>query len=492
MKNLALILGLLLVLSLGAVAQDWQDDDETNTRYNCDLVRAVIGDYGDQDFLQTGPDSYASLAAFLDSLFPKCLEKAATEDTDAGEQNATATEDDQTIEVAAMLELDKLIPFHGSCVITINDEFDMNLSVHIVSAKQEAMRVDVYPPGETVAAAVEGRSLEDFMGLPARIETFGEMEFPVGRYIFDVLVDEKVYRFEWLRENNRDAGLVLSCVGEEGPVVLPQIEAALALEGEETEAASGPQSERDTTDEGEVIAVLERNSMHFLDEFCSVMITDQFDTPFNVTVTGTERDGMSVDVYLPGESDPAAVSETRLDMLEGSIPIRIEWIAGEAFPLGTYTFDAHKDDATFRFEWLRQDENDYSFMFSCSGAQGFEDVLARLTDGDSYYFEEAGCALWIDAFEADMNIVVAGPDPEAIALDLYFPRENQPRAPDDALRDEFENGTKYRGEWISGDDFPLGAYNIVLHAGGNSYRVTWERLDPDYNLIFVRCEEAES
>ena len=43
---------------------------------------------------------------------------------------------------------------------------------------------------------------------------------------------------------------------------------------------------------------------------------------------------MSVDVYLPGESEPAAVSETRLDMLEGSIPIRIEWIAGETFPLG--------------------------------------------------------------------------------------------------------------------------------------------------------------
>ena len=160
--------------------------------------------------------------------------------------------------------------------------------------------------------------------------------------------------------------------------------------------------------------------------------------------------------------------------------------------LGTYTFNARKDDATFRFEWLREDENDYTFMFSCSGEQGFEDVMARLADGDSYWFENVGCALWIDVFDTDMNIVVAGPNPEAIAVDLYFPREDQPRVPDGAQQDEFENGTKYRGEWISGDEFPLGTYNIVLHADGDSYRVTWERLDPDYNLIFVRCEEADS
>ncbi len=488
MKNLALILSLWLVLVVGAAAQDWQDDDETNTRYNCDVVRAVIDEYGDQDLLQTGPVSYASLAAFLDTLFPKCLEKAAAEDADAGDVDTTATEDDQPVEVVAMLELDKLIPFHGSCVTTISDQLDMSLSVHIVSSKQEAMRVEVYLPGETQAAAVEGTRLEDFMGLPARIETFGEMEFPVGRYVFDVLVDGEIYRFEWLREDNRDAGLIVTCVGDEGPVLLPQLEAALALEDE----ANASQTEVDAKEPGEVIAVLERNSMHFLDDFCSVMITDQFDTPFNITVTGAERDSMAVDVYLPGESQPAAVLETRLDMLEGSIPIRIEWIAGEAFPPGTYTFDARKDDATFRFEWLREDENDYTFMFSCSGEQGFEGGLARLADGDSFWFEDAGCALWIDVFDADMNIVVAGPDPEAIAVDLYFPREDQPRAPDGAQRDEFESGTKYRGEWISGDDFPLGTYNIVLRADGDSYRVTWERLDPQYNLIFVHCEEAES
>ena len=490
MKNLALVLGISLVVAVGAAAQDWQDDNETDTRYNCDLVRAVIADYGDQDILQTGPDSYASLAAFLDTLFPKCLDKATADD--AAEPIAAGTEIDKRVEVVAVLELNKMIPFHDYCVVAIDDELDSDLSVHIVSTKHEAMRVDVYPPGETVAAAVADTSLEDFMGLPARIETFGEMEFSVGRYVFDVFVDDNVYRFEWLRENNRHAGLVVSCVGDEGQVILPQIEAALAQEGEAVAAAGVTQAEMDMTGAGEVIALLVRNSMHFLDEFCSVMITDQFDTPFNVTVAGNERDSMSVDVYLPGESEPAAVSETRLDMLEGSIPIRIEWMEGESFPLGKYTFDAHRGEASFRFEWLREDDNDYTFMFSCSGAGGFEDVLARLKDGDSYYFEDAGCMLWIDVFEADMNIVVAAPDPEAIAVDLYFPRENHPKATDGAQRDEFENGTKYRGEWISGESFPLGTYNIVLNAYGASYRVTWERLDQDYNLIFVRCEVAES
>lgn len=492
MKNLTLVAGLLLVLALGAAAQDWQDDDETDTRYDCDLIRRVIRDYGEQDLLQTGRDSYASLAAFLDTLFPKCLEKATADNADAGESIAAGTEGDETIEVVAVLELNKLIPFHDYCAVMINDEFDYALSVHIVSTKHEAMRVDVYVPGETVAAAVKDASVEDLMGVPVRSETFGAVEFPLGRYVFDVHVDEEIHRFEWLRADGSDAGLVVSCVGDEGPVILPQIEAALALEGDESGAASVSQTELDATGEGEVIAVLERNSMRFLDEFCSVMITDQFDTPFNVSVTGNDRDSMSVDVYLPGESDPAAVSETRLDLLEDSIPIRIEWIEGETFPPGKYTFDAHKGDATFRFEWLREDENDYTFMFSCSGAPGFEDVLARLKDGESYFFEDAGCALWIDKFDADLNIVVAGPDPEAIAVDLYFPRENHPRATDGAQRDEFENGTKYRGEWISGDEFPLGTYSIVLRAAGDSHRVAWERLDRAYNLVFVRCGDAES
>ncbi len=75
---------------------------------------------------------------------------------------------------------------------------------------------------------------------------------------------------------------------------------------------------------------------------------------------------------------------------------------------------------------------------------------------------------------------------------LYFPRENHPTATDGAQRDDFENGTKCRGEWISGESLPLGTYNIVLNAYGVSYRVTWERLDQDYNLIFVRCEDGES
>ncbi|MCY3779225.1 MAG: hypothetical protein OXG78_02860 [Chloroflexi bacterium] len=489
MKNLALVLGLLLVLAMDAVAQDWQDDDETNTRYNCDLLRAVIRDYGDQDFLQTGPDSYASLAAFLDTLFPKCLQKTADKDSVSGSD----AESDESVPVTAVLETGEMMAFRDYCtLIIVDDDVAEENRVYVSSTDHELISVEMYLPGAAEALAVVDTAVEDLMGLPVRIETFGDADFSVGRYTFDVRVEEDVHRFHWVRKDPENFGFMVSCVGEEGPVILPQIRAAIAAESEETDAAAAPQTDMDATDEAEVFAVLERNSMHFLDDFCSVMITDQFDTPFNVTLTGNERDSMSVDVYLPGESDAAAVSETRLDMLEGGIPIRIEWIAGEAFPIGTYTFDVHKDDATFRFEWLREDENDYTLIFSCSGEQGFGDVLARLADGDSFWFEDIGCALWIDVFDADMNIVVAGPDPEAIAVDLYFPRENQPRAPDGAQRNEFESGTKYRGEWISGDDFPLGTYNIVLHADGDSYRVTWERLNPDYNLIFVRCEEAES
>ena len=62
---------------------------------------------------------------------------------------------------------------------------------------------------------------------------------------------------------------------------------------------------------------------------------------------------------------------------------------------------------------------------------------------------------------------------------------------DDVDRDAFEDGTKYRAEWIVGDSFPLGEYAIVMHVGGSSYRVVWEREDEAYNLVFVHCEDIE-
>ena len=224
---MTLILGLLLILVVSAaIAQDWQDDDQTNTRYNCDVVRAVIDDYGDQDFLQTGPDSYASFAAFLDTLFPKCLEKVTDKDS-GGDSD---TESDGSTPVSAVLEMGEMIAFRDYCTLGIaDDDVAEEYRVYVSGTDHELISVDMYLPGAAEALAVVDTAVEDLMGLPVRIETFGDADFPVGRYTFDVRVEDDVHRFHWLRKDPEHFGFMVSCVGDEGPVLLPQMEAALAL-----------------------------------------------------------------------------------------------------------------------------------------------------------------------------------------------------------------------------------------------------------------------
>ena len=217
---------------------------------------------------------------------------------------------------------------------------------------------------------------------------------------------------------------------------------------DEATADGEPTTATDASGAGEIFAVLEIDSMQVLDADCTVWITDQFDADFNVTITGHGQDSMFVDVYLPGESQPAAVREVLEDTLERGIPMRIEWIEGNQYPLGVYIFDAQVGEESYRFEWTRQDQNDYTFVLNCLRVQDFEDALARLEDGDSYEFEDIGCEILTDEWDEDLNIVVTALDPEEIVVDVIFPGDSHPKVTDRVQRDEFDDGTKYRLDWI--------------------------------------------
>ena len=119
------------------------------------------------------------------------------------------------------------------------------------------------------------------MGLPLRIETFGDTDFPVGRYTFDVRVEEDLHRFQWVRKAPENFSFMVSCVGEEGPIILPQIREMMREESEQP-AATGM---------AEIDAVLESDSVHMLDADCFVLITDRFEADFNVTVSGSGHRG---------------------------------------------------------------------------------------------------------------------------------------------------------------------------------------------------------
>ena len=379
------------------------------------------------------------------------------------------------------MEVGELIDFRDYCtlVIAAADEIEEN-KVFVSGSDHDLISVDMYLPGAAEALAVVDTAIQDLMGLPVRIETFGDADFPVGRYTFDVRVEDDLHRFQWVRNDPENFSFMVSCVGEEGPVILPQIREMMREEGE---AAA--------TSAAEIDAVLESDSIHNLDADCFVLITDRFEADFNVTVSGRGIEEMSVDVYLPGESEPVAVRDFDEDVMDTGIPMRISWLEGDQFPLGVYTIDMRIGEAGYRFEWDRQDEKDYTIVLGCTRVQDFEEESGRLQDGDRYFSEDTGCLLWVDTFDDDMNVVVAASDPEAIEVDLYFPDDSHPKVMDDVDRDEFEDGTKYRAEWILGDSFPLGEYAIVLHVDGSSNRFIWEREDEAYNLVFVHCEDSE-
>ena len=378
MKNLGLVIALLLIVAAGAAAQDWQEDEQAGNYYNCDLVRKMVAAYGDDDLLQTGSDDFASLGNFLDLLFPKCLEKAADEDSGMDAD----VEGDEAISVSAV-ETGELIDFRDYCtlIIAADDETEEN-KVIVAGTDHELTSVDMYLPGATEALAVVDTAIEDLMGLPLRIETFGDAEFPVGRYTFDVRVGEDLHRFYWMRKEPENFGLMVSCVGEEGPVILPQLREMMREESEQAAAESAT---------GEVDAVLESESIHRLDADCFVLITDRFEADFNVTVSGNGIEEMSVDVYLPGESEPVAVRDFDDDVMDTGIPMRIAWLEGDQFPLGVYTIDMRIGEAAYRFEWDRQDDKAYTIVLGCIRVQDFEDELARLEDGDIHLFDDVDC-----------------------------------------------------------------------------------------------------
>ena len=222
MKKPFVLLMICLFSVSWASAQDWQADDELDAIYNCELVSSLIEDYGDQHIFQTAPNTFMPLANFLDTLFPKCQERQIDDDAASLAETETESATDESSDVLAVLEEGEMQVFRDNCTIMITDEPVKDISVYIASHYHESISVDVYLPGETVAAEVVHVSTETVMGLPIRLDHIQAEQYPNGIYTFDVQVKEDIFRFQWLRNDPSDATLMLSCPGE-GPTILSQI-----------------------------------------------------------------------------------------------------------------------------------------------------------------------------------------------------------------------------------------------------------------------------
>ena len=168
-----------------------------------------------------------------------------------------------------------------------------------------------------------------------------------------------------------------------------------AAAGTFDDTAAEPESELD------VIAVLDDHEFYSIDEAdCSVTVKDRFDEDLNVSLAGAQQDSMSVDVYLPGASEPLDmphVNNYEIEVYGMALPVRTEWAVGSNFPLGRYTFDVHIADASYRFQWLRREAAVNTMVVTCVDLAQVEDdtdaVMAELQDGEVYQFLDADCVL---------------------------------------------------------------------------------------------------
>ena len=512
MKRLIAILMICAVAVTAASAQDWQYDAESDFNINCTLVNTLHDEFGEENIMMRNDDFFLTFSEMLLMLYSQCLpeedrvitlgdgpdsddEGESSVVTDALADTATLSGGDDIDEIDVTTELQDGQMFSlpdVDCSITVADRFEEDFNVIITGEPQTSASVDVFLPGETQALELEyaHRRSVNVMGLdvPTRTEWAERESFPMGLYSFDVHVDDETFRFQWERKDEAFNTVVLICLGSEAEVETANLEPAAA---DDNEAEATMTDSDDTT---ENIVVLENDKIHTIQpEGCVVAVDTRYEKDFNLFIVGNGQDGLSVDVYLPGESEPLVMDETYEYTADIGVPlpVRNEWAIGDEFPLGTYTFDVHIDGNTHRFQWNREDEDYRNFALTCNREGVDDESLGVLADNERAPIPETDCLVWTEAWDEDFNLIVIGENQDGMAVEVYFPGEIQPEAMDGVSANEFDDGMPYRIEWIDGRHFPLGLYNIELTIDEQSHHLKWQREEDDINTFVVECAAVE-
>ena len=366
----------------------------------------------------------------------------------------------------------------------IDDFYSEDFTLLIGGEGLDGIAVDVYLPDESQAIETEIVFVDvTESGLPLRRERIEGDEFPLGTYNFDVHIDDETYHFAWLRSDNAYNTVSLVCVDRQ----------TVSDDGEHGIETGTAMSEAPILDDGvEVTALLPTDARYSIDEKdCSVLVNDRIVGDFNLSITGHRQDKMSVDVYLPGEAEPMKMDHVHNYTVDvgGLTPVRTEWAVGESFPMGWYTFDVHIEDATYRFQWLRQDDAYNTFGLTCLFAPENEDgeYVYHLADGSSLELANSACSVFSITWESEFRIIAGGARHADIQIDVYFPGEESPAAFDSSEVNALESGTPFRLDTIVGEAFPLGLYKLVVTIGEQTYQIAWDRQDPVYNTVGASC-----
>ena len=490
MKRLLLAVMMAALVMGAASAQDWRDDDDSNTRYNCDLIDTLAAEYGNEHLLQMSENKFASLSDFLEILFPACSEDAieqaaatvaevdAAAETDAG-ADAVAESDAEDMKVVVVL-YDKVLHEWGdpACSILIDDFYNEDFTFLVGGIALDRIVLEVYLPGESEAATMDS-VINDVTkgGMPIQIQLLEGDAFPMGNYSFDVQIDGETAHFMWRRSSAAMNTLSLIC--QENLEV--------------SDDASPTSDEAPAPTDGVTDAIiLEDGQVHTIEEAdCTVAIDSRYDDDFNLSITGHGQDGLAVDVYLPDADEPLAMDKSAESILSNgeNIPLRIEWAEGDDFPMGRYRFDVRIDDGSYQFEWERTNPAYRTFALVCNREAEAESGL--LHDDEKKVIAGTMCMVWTEAWDEDLNLLIIGEPQDDISVAVTFPDHDEPDEMDEYYNSEFDDGTPYRVEWIAGRFFPLGQYGIDVTIEDEVYEYTWEREDSAVNTVGVECIDPD-
>ena len=344
MKRLFLILLIGLISTVVVWAQDWQFDEENEIYYNCELIVRLKADFGEENIMKFPDDDLMTLTYFFDRVFSTCAEmdRGGT----AGEFDDTAAEPESELEVIAVLDDHELYSIdEADCSVSVKDRFEEDLNVSLAGMEQDSMSVDVYLPGASAPLDMPHENNYEIevygIALPVRTEWAVGRNFPLGRYTFDVHVEDESYRFQWLRREAVVNTIVVTCVN------LSEVEDA----------------------EGSVMAELEDGEAYrFLDSDC-ILETSDFageENDLKLLISAEDLESVELRIFYPGAASAVEKDSETSMVADDGTPYRAEFIDGETFPTGIYTIEVLMDGQSYRFNWDRQDDSYRTVVFTCT------------------------------------------------------------------------------------------------------------------------------
>ena len=259
MNKLYLLAAVILMGMTSALAQDWAEGSDSNVEFNCELVSAIIEEYGDQPYVRENGavQTFAEFHAICTAANDADTQTAATDfkvtvnqnvnlregagtsfsrvgQAKAGEILEVVAEDGDWYEVkfergtafiAGWLTTRlpdvvigtgdiHIIEDTGCRVVIDSRRGDMDINIIITGDRMGDVTVDLYRPNENNPLRVEGQLDKTFIDTgEAYLHQYYRWNqwFPNGIYTIEVKIDRSTYKIAWNMTERIDYNVFVAC-----------------------------------------------------------------------------------------------------------------------------------------------------------------------------------------------------------------------------------------------------------------------------------------